>query len=1074
MRTQAIGITSVPSRLLSAVSTLITVGFLSCYLIGCGQSPSPVPPTSTAAEEKPVIESTQPSEAPGTDTIPPKSEWTVTASALQEDIFPAQYACDDNRHTRWSSPAADPQWLMMDMGRAATVSGFTILWETAYSSEYIIDVSLDGEKWQPVYHQTKGYGRTAHIYIRPVKARFVRLTGLKRGTGWGHSIWEFDVLGLSDAIIVTAGTAADSDPLNLVDGDLNTVWVSDTTGPSTVTLDLRKPINFGGIRLDWGNRYSESFDVYLSTDGNDWQLAERFIGGSGLFDIVLDRTVTARFIRLELSPHADGPVEIRELTLRGSGESLTPFALYEIAAEKSRRGIYPEQLHRNQVYWTVVGLPRDRQESLLDEYGNLEPTATSCTLMPYLYINGKLRSAIDAPKVAQALENAVQPLPSVNWHFDDVELNIAAMTWGSTSDSVTFTRYRVENKAKEASKGRLFLAIRPFQINPTWQHGGLSPIRSLEFIEEAERMQVKVNDQVTFVALQSPDDAGARAFERGDVAIELLRGAVPDAKKVDLAGELVSGALAFDFDLQPGEARSFFVAAPLHRKLQGIDSFLRKGGGEFMAAEEAFKIRLDEMREFWTRQMGPVVFELPDKAISDTLKSQVGYILINQDGIAIQPGSRNYKRSWMRDGSLTSAGLLRMGLYETVKDYLDWYAARVQADGWVPPILNNDGTINQGFGWDNEYDSQGQFVYAIMEYYRFTKDREFLEKHFDAIHRALKYLVMLRERTLAPDYLENEPGRERFVGILPPSISHEGYDPPMHSYWDDFFALKGWKDGKEAAQALGREDVAEWAQQQYDLLRESVRASIEATIAFKNITYIPGCAEKGDMDASSTSIAFFPCEEDDLLPEGELRHTYEIYYDDIVRRLDPSWSAGYTPYEIRNLTAFIGLGHRDRALFLLDYIMGCRRPPAWNHLAEVVLSDPRMGSYIGDMPHTWVGSGFINSVRNMVVREMDNKLHLLRGARGNWVTDGDGVVLRNFPTYYGTLHMTAKGDAQSLRVELRGEYDIPGGMVLYWPPLRGKPSRVTINGHEWTRFDENVCHIAGQVQGVIEAEWAGE
>ena len=31
-----------------------------------------------------------------------------------------------------------------------------------------------------------------------------------------------------------------------------------------------------------------------------------------------------------------------------------------------------------------------------------------------------------------------------------------------------------------------------------------------------------------------------------------------------------------------------------------------------------------------------------------------------------------------------------------------------------------------------------------------------------------------------------------FFGLLPESISHEGYSSkPMHSYWDDFFALQG-------------------------------------------------------------------------------------------------------------------------------------------------------------------------------------------------------------------------------------------------------------------------------------------
>ena len=49
-----------------------------------------------------------------------------------------------------------------------------------------------------------------------------------------------------------------------------------------------------------------------------------------------------------------------------------------------------------------------------------------------------------------------------------------------------------------------------------------------------------------------------------------------------------------------------------------------------------------------------------------------------------------------------------------------------------------------------------------------------------------------------------------FRGLLPPSISHEGYSAkPMHSYWDDFFALRGYKDATAMARVLGHDDADE-------------------------------------------------------------------------------------------------------------------------------------------------------------------------------------------------------------------------------------------------------------------------
>ena len=40
-----------------------------------------------------------------------------------------------------------------------------------------------------------------------------------------------------------------------------------------------------------------------------------------------------------------------------------------------------------------------------------------------------------------------------------------------------------------------------------------------------------------------------------------------------------------------------------------------------------------------------------------TAKTTLAYTLINRDGPAIQPGSRTYARSWIRDGTLTGTAL---------------------------------------------------------------------------------------------------------------------------------------------------------------------------------------------------------------------------------------------------------------------------------------------------------------------------------------------------------------------------------------------------------------------------------
>ena len=103
----------------------------------------------------------------------------------------------------------------------------------------------------------------------------------------------------------------------------------------------------------------------------------------------------------------------------------------------------------------------------------------------------------------------------------------------------------------------------------------------------------------------------------------------------------------------------------------------------------------------------------------------------------------------------------------------------------------------------SEHDSDGEFIYLVAEYFRHTGDRATLELMWPQVLRAANYLDSLRRTERTPQYRQIDGGA--YFGLLPPSISHEGYSAkPMHSYWDDFFALRGFKDAAAMATVLGQ------------------------------------------------------------------------------------------------------------------------------------------------------------------------------------------------------------------------------------------------------------------------------
>ena len=101
-----------------------------------------------------------------------------------------------------------------------------------------------------------------------------------------------------------------------------------------------------------------------------------------------------------------------------------------------------------------------------------------------------------------------------------------------------------------------------------------------------------------------------------------------------------------------------------------------------------------------------------------------------------------------------------------------------------------------------------------------------------------------------------QPEKRAFFGLLPQSISHEGYSAkPMHSYWDDFFALRGSRTRRTWRGRLGHDDEARALAAIRDEFAARPRASIARRWRGTGIDYIPGCADLGDFDATSTTIA---------------------------------------------------------------------------------------------------------------------------------------------------------------------------------------------------------------------------
>jgi hypothetical protein len=120
----------------------------------------------------------------------------ASATSVESGLFyslPARNAVDGNPDTRWGSDWRDPQSITVDLGGVQTVGRAILRWENAYGKAYRIDVSADGTTWRTVFSTAAGNGGEDNDAFAPTQARFVRMSGSQRGTGYGYSLWELEV-----------------------------------------------------------------------------------------------------------------------------------------------------------------------------------------------------------------------------------------------------------------------------------------------------------------------------------------------------------------------------------------------------------------------------------------------------------------------------------------------------------------------------------------------------------------------------------------------------------------------------------------------------------------------------------------------------------------------------------------------------------------------------------------------------------------------------------------------------------------------------------------------------------------
>lgn len=978
-------------------------------------------------------------------------------AGMQRDIdlaYPGNYRFD--LLLRGESPRNDLQFKLVD------ASGDNVWWVNTPRYDF-------PATWTPVTyrqrHIRKAWGPSSDPVLR--NSAKVEFTVYNSAGGKGSVCFDslrFTPLPPQDdsplrAVVRDAGSAGQGDAARIVDGDASTDWQPDAAQASSLLLDLGSEREFGGLVLQWapgGN--VPTYRVDASTDGATWrELRAVEHSNGGRDDIALSES-EARSLRLRFDANTGG-ARLAEVAVQPLAYAATPNDFIKSVAVARPRGWYPRGFSGEQPYWTIVGMDGGNDQGLIGEDGAIELGKGRFAIEPFVLDQGVsdnsgLVTWADV-EATQSLQDGYLPIPSVAWKHPAFRLDITAFAHGNADAARLVARYTLTNTTSKPRRLALVLAARPMQVNPPTQFlsviGGFSPIGTLH----AGAGSFETDGVVRVQGLQPADRHFAQSLDQGDVVERIASGAeLPRASAaVRDATRLASGAWIYEMELAPGASRQFAWVAPLIGDAPLPDGF-------DAAAAQA------ETAAAWRDKLDRVRIDVPPagRHVVDTLRTALAHMLISRTGPRLQPGTRSYARSWIRDGAMISEGLLRMGREDVARAYIEWYAPYQFRNGKVPCCVDDRGSDPVP-----ENDSHGELVFNIAEVYRYTRDDAFLRRMWPHVQGAVRYMDELRASERTPENRAKDPA---FFGMMPASISHEGYSAkPMHSYWDNFWALRGYKDAVDVARWLGEDAALTRFTASRDQFRDDLYASIDAAAKGRGIDFIPGAPELGDFDPTSTTIALSPGAEQGRLPQPLLDNTFQRYWREFVQRRDGQreWK-DYTPYELRNVGAFVRLGWRERAHEALAFFFDDQQPRAWNQWAEVVSRTPHTPFFVGDLPHAWVESDYVRAVLDMFAyqRDLDDALVVAAGIPVDWLAKG--VRIEGLRTPQGRLGYALREQDQTLVLMLEAGVQPPaGGIVLPWPYVDRVPGATTVNGvpAQWRDGELRIGEVPARVETTL-------
>lgn len=631
--------------------------------------------------------------------------------------------------------------------------------------------------------------------------------------------------------------------------------------------------------------------------------------------------------------------------------------------------------HRN---WTAVGQPDLPLYSLVDPRGLVTPFYDGWSIDFWLFgENGERLLPSKLFSVRQSLE--MDAGLTVRTHCRDKTLKLTTSVWLESRQDMPSLIIKYEGRSRQT--GWLTFSLRPY--NPE----GIQFIERIDY--DAQRQSLRVNSSHMMYMSETPAQVLFSNYEHGDV-IHRLGEEKADRDVTCDVGMASSIAL---FPMKSDRKKDIEIRIPL-------DEVIDRESGEVPRSQTWQAVCQN------TAQL-----RVPDSHICFLFEA-AKRTLILLSAQEVFPGPYTYRRFWFRDACFMINALLSLGLKERCFRLLNTFPERQKRSGYFQ---------SQGGEWD----SNGQVLWIFDRFQRLTGQH--LEKTWmTSVIRGAQWIM--KKRT------PKDEGKHG--GLLPAGFSAEHLGPNDYYYWDDFWALAGLRSAARLAA------VHHSAAKEHELLgaaaefKKTIFDNIEPLLKRTRGALPASPYRRMDSGAVGCLAADYPLQ---ITPAGDpmMLKTVDFLLEHCIH------SGGFFQDMIHSginvyLTLWIAqtlLRAGDMRYRQLIERVG-EMASATGQWPEAI-HPTTGGGCMGDGQHGWAAAEWVQILRNLFVREEEDKMILGSGLFARWLQAPEDIAFGPTPTSYGDVSLKVLKRNEGLLVEGDADWhDGPCEMEIRVPGYR--------------------------------------